>query len=230
MLAIIARARAPLFFRAASTSAAVAPAKVPLFKKYINPDEALANVGVRWTEAEVQQLVSHIAANEPLEAVAVKHKRTVNSIKAKLASLASAAIQADPASEAKLLSKYRVTLADIQKLNEQNALRKSKSKADSKATATKSVRTEPAAVDPNAPPRPANLGKPWSPDHNIELMKLADARRPIADISAMLARTTKSVEMRIAHLSLDKGMSKVRASVRQLAEPYPRVCNCMVHC
>jgi hypothetical protein len=215
MLALVLRARVPLFVRAASSSATATAAKIPLFKKYSSPDESLANVGVRWTEAEIEQLVSNVAANEPLEAVALKHKRTVNSIKAKLASLASAAIQADPASEAKVLSKYNVTLADIQNLNEQNALRKSKPKAVAKAPAAKSERAEPAAVDPNAPPRPAMVGKPWTPEHNIELMKQAEARRPIADISALLARTTKSVEMRIAQLSLDKGMSKVKASANR---------------
>jgi hypothetical protein len=206
MLALILRSRVSLFFRAVSTSATDVPAKVPLFRKYKNPDEGLANVGVRWTEAEVQQLISNVAASDSLEAVAAKHKRTVNSIKAKLASLASAAIQADPSSEAQLLSKYHVSLADIQQLKEQNALRKSKSKNVVKVPAAKS---EPAVVDPNASPRPANLGKPWTPEHNNELMKQAAARRPIADISALLARTPKSVEMRIAQLSLDKGMSKV---------------------
>jgi hypothetical protein len=220
MLALVARARAPLFFRAAASSAAAAPTKVPLFKRYKNPDETLANVGVKWTESEVRQLESHVASNEPLEAVALKHKRTVNSIKAKLASLASVAISEDPTSEAKVLSKYHVTLADIEELNKQNALRKAKSKSSPKASAAKSEPAAPAAADPNAPPRPAMLGKPWTAEHNDELMKQAAAKKPIADISALLARTPKSVEMRIAQLSLDKGMSKVKSpALRRRSAP-----------
>ena len=77
MLALIARTRAPLFFRSAATSIAEAK-KVPLFSKYSNTDANLANVGVRWTDAEIQELVSRIGAKEPLEAVALKHERTVN--------------------------------------------------------------------------------------------------------------------------------------------------------
>lgn len=223
MLALVARARAPLFFRAAASSAAAAPTKVPLFTRYKNPDETLANVGVKWTESEVRQLESHVASNEPLEAVALKHKRTVNSIKAKLASLASVAISEDPTSEAKVLSKYHVTLADIEELNKQNALRKAKSKSSPKASAAKSEPAAPAAAaaaDPNAPPRPAMLGKPWTAEHNEELMKQAAAKKPIADISALLARTPKSVEMRIAQLSLDKGMSKVKSpALRRRSAP-----------
>jgi hypothetical protein len=55
------------------------------------------------------------------------------------------------------------------------------------------------------------LGKPWTSEHNEELMKHASARKAIADIASVLARTPKSVEMRIAQLSLDKGLGKASA-------------------
>jgi hypothetical protein len=55
------------------------------------------------------------------------------------------------------------------------------------------------------------LGKPWTSEHNEELMKQAFARKATADTASMLARTPKSVEMRIAQLSLDKGLGKVSA-------------------
>ena len=211
MLALIARTRAPLLLRSAATSIAEAK-KVPLFSKYSNTDANLANVGVRWTDAEIQELVSRIGAKEPLEAVALKHKRTVNSIKAKLAFLAGAEIAANPASKASILSKYNVTVSDIEELDKQNAARKQRLKSAPKKTSD--VKTAPSAavaVDPNAPPRPAMLGKPWTSEHNEELMKQASARKAIADIASMLARTPKSVEMRIAQLSLDKGLGKVSA-------------------
>jgi hypothetical protein len=66
MLTLIARIRAPLFFRSAATSIAEAK-KVPLFSKYSNTDANLANVGVRWTDAEIQELVSRIGAKESLK-------------------------------------------------------------------------------------------------------------------------------------------------------------------
>ena len=213
MLALVARARAPLFFRAAATSASNAPARVPLFSKYSNTDANLANVGVRWTEAEIQELVSRIGANEPLEAVALKHKRTVKSIQSRLAALANAAIAADPSSQAKVLAKYRVTVQDIEELNRQNAERRGKSKAASKSSAPKAESAGAATTTGAATtPLPAMVGKPWTTEHNDELMKQAAARKSIADISALLARTPRSVELRIAHLSLEKGMAKVADS------------------
>jgi len=216
MLALIARTRAHVFFRAAATSVADAPAKVPLFKKYSNADANLANVGVRWTETEIQDLVSRIGANEPLETVALKHKRTVKSIKARLASLASAAITADPASQAKVLAKYRITVQDIEELNQQNAARKVKpAKSTTPAPASSASKAAPSAAaagTASTPPLPAMVGKPWTSEHNEELMKQAMARKSIADISTLLLRTPRSVEMRIAQLSLDKGMTKVRAT------------------
>jgi hypothetical protein len=210
MLALIARTRAPLFFRSAATTIAEAK-KVPLFSKYSNTDANLANVGVRWTDAEIQELVSSIAAKETLEAVALKHKRTVNSIKAKLAFLAGAEIAANPASKAGILSKYNVTVADIEELDKQNAARKQRLKSAPKKPSDVKTASPAAVGDPNAPPRPAMLGKPWTSEHNEELMKQASARKAIADIASLLARTPKSVEMRIAQLSLDKGLGKASA-------------------
>jgi hypothetical protein len=231
MLALVARARAPLFIRAAATSAADTPAKVPLFSKYSNTDANLANVGVKWTETEIQELVSRIAANEPLEAVALKHKRTVKSIQARLAALANAAIVADPASQAKVLAKYHVTVQDIEELNRQNAERKGKSKAAPKSSAPKAASAGPAAATTAAAatPLPAMVGKPWTPEHNDELMKQAAARKSIADISALLARTPRSVEMRIAHLSLEKGMTKVRPDRTDLQQHLHSPANCIGH-
>ncbi len=152
MLALIARTRAPLLLRSAVTSIAEAK-KVPLFSKYSNTDANLANVGVRWTDAEIQELVSRIGAKEPLEAVALKHKRTVNSIKAKLAFLARAEIAANPASKASILSKYNVTVSDIEELDKQNAARKQRLKSAPKKTSdVKTASSAAVAVDPNAPP------------------------------------------------------------------------------
>ncbi len=212
MLALIARAHAPVFFRAAATSVADSPARVPLFKKYNNPDANLANIGVRWTDAEIQELVKRVAANEPLEEVALKHKRTVKSIKARLATLANQAITADPASQAKVLAQYRVTVQDIEELNQQNAVRKeklAKSKPVSAPSAPKAASAGAASAAASGVPLPAMVGKRWTPEHNEELMKQATARKPIAEISALLSRTPRSIEMRIAQLGLEKGMTKV---------------------
>ena len=243
MLAPAARARAIAFLlRAASTAAA--PERVPLYKNVKVTDANLANVGVRWTEAEVQALVKRVEANESVEGIALKHQRTANSIRAKLATLAGAAITADPAAQASVLAKYRVTAADIEELNQRNAARREAvkqgktaakaPKANANASANASAKAEAVAVaaDPNAPPRPAMVGKPWLAEHNEELMKQAAARKSIADISTLLARTPKSVEMRIAHLSLDKGMAKVCCPLPPLplchASPRPTSSNSTV--
>jgi len=219
MLALV-RSRAFAFVRAASTAA---PERVPLYKKITTTDEKLANVGVKWSEEEVQSLVTRVDANEPLESIALQHKRTLNSIKAKLTTLASSAIDADPSSQARVLAKYHVTTTDIEELKQRNAARREAARKAARAPSARSSAANPAAAnpaaakpaaaapaaDPNAPPRPANVGKPWTAEHNEELMKQAAARKPIADISALLARTPKSIEMRIAQLSFDKGMTKV---------------------
>ena len=219
MLALIARAHAPVFFRAAATSVVDAPARVPLFKKYNNADANLANIGVRWTDAEIQELVKRVAANEPFEEVALKHKRTVKSIKSRLASLANQAIAADPASQAKVLAQYRVTVQDIEELNQQNAVRKeklAKSKPVSAPSAPKAASAGAASAAASGVPLPAMVGKRWTPEHNEELMKQATARKPIAEISALLSRTPRSIEMRIAQLGLEKGMTKVCLAVANI--------------
>ena len=163
MLAPAARARAIAFLlRAASTAAA--PERVPLYKNVKVTDANLANVGVRWTEAEVQALVKRVEANESVEGIALKHQRTANSIRAKLATLAGAAITADPAAQASVLAKYRVTAADIEELNQRNAARREAvkqgktaakaPKANASASASAKAEAVAVAADPNAPPPP----------------------------------------------------------------------------
>jgi hypothetical protein len=165
----------------------------------------LANVGVRWSQAEVDDLLQSLSENQSIPSIALKLKRTSNAIQAKLAALANAAIVADPSAQQSILLKYHVTMEDIENLSKQNLARSKR--AQPKVTASVE---RPAMLGNASVERPAMLGKPWAAEHNEELMKLAAARKPIAEISTLLARSAKSVEMRIASISMDQGLSKVR--------------------